>query len=618
MKATFSPRRLLLAAAVSSALPAFATPRIDEEVVVTATRTPVAAAQSLSRVELIDREEIRAAEPMDFVDLLRRTPGVDFARNGGPGSNASLYLRGTGSGHTLFLVDGLRLGSATLGSTSFQFLNPDQIERVEVVKGPLSALYGSDALGGVVQLFTRDGTGTLGHYLSAATGSHDLAKVAAGTSGRRDGWHWGLHGSFLDSRGIDNQVNDAGRNADNDGYRNRAVNAAVGHRFAQGAHVAARVWHSDNRNEYDDAFDADAEPYGDTELSAASLEGRLPVGERLTSRLLLGVVEDDSTNRERISGTRTGTFRTERRQLAWQNDLRLAAGHLLTLGLDWWEDEVDSTTRYATPEGRVVDARDTEAVYAQYQGEVGPFSLVAGLRRDDHQGVGDRTTGRIALGVDLDARHRLTAGYAEGFKAPSFNDLYWPAGPFSAGNPNLRPETSQAVEVGLEGDYEIFGWTADAFQIEIDDLIQWAAGPDFVWRPYNVAEARIRGVELGGWAELHGWHLAASYTHQEPEDRETGNRLPNRAEKTLLLSAQRAIADWTFSTYLRAQGNRYSNAANTRKVGNHAIVGVGLARRFGEWEVRLRVDNLLDQEYRLIEGYRQEGRVWQLGLTWDL
>lgn len=592
---------------------------LREEILVTATRTPVSVAETLSSATAIPRDEIEALQPTDLVDVLRVAPGLDISRSGGPGSAASLYTRGTGSGHTLFLVDGQRVGSATLGSTSFQFLNPEQIERIEVVRGSHSALYGSDAIGGVVQVFTRDGSGAGADYVRTSAGSNDLYELAAGTNGRAGNWHYGVNLSYLDTEGIDHLTADDGFNGDDDGYRNESANASLGYRFANGATLQLRWLESDNRNEYDNAFDPMARPYTDTRIRNANLRGRLPVTDSWSSTLSLGVAREDSNNYDGATGLGTGAFRTEREQLFWQNDVTLADEHLVTVAYDYYEDRVESTSSYTDAAGNPVDSRDNQAVLAEYQGDLGRFDVVLGARQDDNEEYGEHTTGNAAVGVAIDADHRIVASWSEGFKAPTFNDLYWPAGPFTAGNPDLAPEESENYEIGVRGEYDRWRWELTGFRNDVANLINWTPGDDFVLRPYNVNDAEITGAELVAAAEVAGWSIDASYTYVEARDDSTDHLIENRARSNLVINAVRPVGDWDLGVTLKAQDGRYTDAANTDALGGYATVDARAAYAITDGlEASVKLENALDKDYQLNEGYNQQGRTWRLNLRYTL
>ncbi len=615
MNFSFPYGRTLLAitlAAYAAALPAIASD-IDEEIVLTATRTIVPLADAMASVSVISRDDLNAQKPVDLVDVFRQTPSLDISRSGGYGSSTSLFTRGTASDHTLILVDGQRVSSATLGSTNFQFVNPDQIERIEVVRGAFSSLYGSEAIGGVIQVFTRDGSGNSGSYLSTARGTDNLSKMAVGTSGNAGGWRYGVHASYLETDGIDSLEVDSGFNRDRDGYRNKSLNTSVGYRFGNGADIALRFIESNSRKEYDSASNPAARPYGDSLLQNVNLSGSLPVTDFWSSKLSIGQSTDDSDNYDAATGLNTGNFRTQREQLFWQNDLTLTEGHVLTLGYDYYEDAVEGSKAYQET------SRDNSALLAQYQASWSVVDLILGLREDDNEEFGVHTTGNVAFGLKLGERHKVIASWSEGFKAPTFNDLYWPVGSFSAGNPDLKPEQSENAEISLRGDYQTWYWSLAYFENTVENLINWAPGPDFVWRPYNVSDAEIQGAELIAGTTIIGWQVDASVSYVEPRDADTDNILIKRSRSNLTLNADRDFGNWQMGFSVKSQSRRFTDSANTDSIGGYTTFGVRLGYRLtGDLEASLKADNLFDKDYRLNKGYNHEGRSWQLGLTYQL
>ena len=592
----------------------------DEEVVVTATRTPLALNDALSAVTAIDRTELNALQPLDLVDVFSHTPSLDISRSGGPGSATSLYTRGTASGHTLILVDGQRVSSATLGSTNIQFLNPDQFERVEIVRGAGASLYGSEAIGGVIQVFTRDGSGEPDTYINTAIGSNHLHKVALGSSSSNGNWRYGVHASYLETDGIDNLVDDRGNNADRDGYRNRSINASLGYRFDNGVDIALRYLDANTRNEYDSAYSPSDRPYSDSRLQNLNLQVNVPVTRFWHSKLSVGQSIDDGRDYEATAGIRTGDFRTKRQQFFWQNDITLADGHVLTLGYDYYDDEVDSASSYyVDAAGNHVSARDNSALFAQYQGQWSQFDVVLGLREDDNEEFGKQTTGNAALGYNIDANHKVVASWSEGFKAPTFNDLYWPADPYTAGNPDLEPESSENSELSLRGNYARWGWSLAYFENDVDNLIDWAPGTDFVFRPYNVSTAEIRGGELTLNATVADWQLDAAYTYLEPRDGDTDTLLVNRSRNNLVLNASRAIGQLQLAFSAKVQSKRYTDTANTSSLGGYATFDLRLGYQVTDkLETTFKLENLFDRDYQLNDGYNQDARNWQVGLTYRL
>ncbi len=591
----------------------------QETVLVTATRTPVPVMQSLASATVISRDKIELLQPSDLVNLLQRTPSLDVSRSGGPGSATNVYTRGTGGDHTLILVDGQRVNSATQGGVSFENLNPEQIERIEVVRGSRSSLYGSDAIGGVIQIFTRDGRTNPSTWISTGIGSHHLQEYAAGTSGRQDGFFYSGNLSYLETEGIDNLTVDTGFNKDDDAYRNQSANASLGYEFANGADLQLRLLDSNGYSEYDSASAPTTQPYSKAHLQNTNLQSSLPVTDKWKTQLSVGQAVTDSKNYNKISDKRTSNFRTERDQIFWQNDVTVAEGQVLTLAYDYYDDEVDSSSRYVNTSGVPVKTRDNHARLALYQGDFSGFDITGGVREDDNEEFGTHTTSNVGVGIELGSLYKVIASWAEGFKSPTFNDLYWPTTASAAGNPDLVPEQSENVELTLRAIYDSWHWDLTWFQNDVDNLINWAQGPDRIYRPYNVSTVEIEGGEFIAGTEWNGLLVDASYTYVEARDSETDKYLPTRARSNFVMSIDQPLGDWMLGVSLKAQDKRYINTANSGYVAGYATADLRAQYKVTpNLKLNFIYNNIFDKDYQLNNGYNQDDLNWKIKMTYTL
>lgn len=575
---------------------------LDEQVV-TATRTARTVEQSLAAVSVIDREEIERSQARSVPDLLRRLPGVSLVNNGGPGKATSVYLRGTESDHVLVLIDGVKVGSVTSGGTAFQDLPVELIERIEVVRGPRSSLYGSEAIGGVIQIFTRQGGATDGikPFFSAGYGTHDTYEGSAGLAGRYGAGWFNLAVSGADTDGIEAKSSTAsGYEDDDDGYRNHAASLRAGYRFANGLELDGNLLQVRGHNDYDSLFGTSGtDAYADIEQNVIGGRARFAPLEPWQVTLQAGRSEDKSDAYQ--DGEFNNRFDSRRDTFSWQNDVVLATGHTLTLGADYQRDEVNGTETYD------VDNRDNKGYFVQYLGQAGRHDWQLAVRRDDNEQFGQHDTGSAAYGYALTDALRATLSYGTAFKAPTFNELYYPG----YGNPELDAETSRSLEVGLAGQHGWGDWSVNAFRTVVDDLIAYDAS---IFGPNNVDEARIHGVELGAASEWLGWAWSANYTWMEPENesdgRNDGNELARRAKQLFNLAVDRAFGDFSVGATLHAEDQRYDDLANTRELSGYALVDLrGEYRLTPEWRLQTRVANLLDADYQTATGFNQPGQA---------
>lgn len=574
-----------------------------ETVTVTATRTERSVEESLASVTVIGRDEIERRQAQSVQEVLRGVPGLSIANNGGLGKSTSVFLRGTESGHVLVLIDGVRAGSATTGITAFQDIPIDQIERIEIVRGPRSSLYGSEAIGGVIQIFTRKGGEGFKPYLSFGAGSHSMYKATGGVSGGNDRAWYSLNGSRLETRGFNAcagrpfSLGGGGcftRQPDDDGYRNTSGSARAGYRFDNGLEIEGNLLHAEGENEFDGNLQ------NRSTFVQQMVGGRLKYSpfEFWTTSLRAGRTLDESDNfRDRRFSS---TFDTQRVNVTWQNDFALAEGHLLTLGLDYYNDQVDSTTDYA------VDSRDDKAGFAQYQLTLGGFDAVLGTRVDDNEQFGVYPTGNVALGYGFDNGIRLSASWGKAFKAPTFNELYFPG----FGNPMLEPETSESWEVGISGQHWDVAWALNGYHTEIDDMIATVCGQVSCFAE-NLDRARILGLEAQASTRLWGFDIAANLSLIDPENlsegANNGNRLPRRAQTMFRFDVDRSVGPVRVGTTVYGEGRRFDDVANTQRLAGYVTVdlraSVDLYRGLS---LEGRVANLLNKQYQTARFFYQD------------
>ena len=587
-----------------------------DSIVVTATRTAQTQDETLASVSVVERGDIERLQPASMPDLLRGLPGVSIANSGGPGKQASLFLRGTESDHVLVVIDGVRVGSATAGITALQDIPVEQIERIELVRGPFSSLYGSEAIGGVLQVFTRRPKGSFAPQASVSLGSDGFHRESLGFSGRGEhGWgslvlaHEETDG-FDSCRGFGAPlfVGCFADEPDRDGYRNDSATLRGGVSIGDALELEAHALAVDARVDFDGFYNGSLNRqrvYGTRVAYAASdaitLNARVSRSDDLTDNFSNDVF---MTN-----------FDTRRDQASLQADVEAGPG-LLTMGYDWLRDRVDSTEAFA------VESRVRRALFGQWQQGFGKHALQASLRRDDDDQFGGQTTGSALWGLEVTDALRLTASYGTAFKAPTFNDLYYP---FS-GNPDLQPETSRSFELGLRGELANGDWRVNAFQTDVDDLIVFDSGFITPGTPFgaprNIEQARIRGVELSGNTTLAGWTLAGSASWIDARNETSGvfegNDLPRRAPRTARIDLDRSFDAASLGATVAGASGRYDNAANSTRMGGYGTTDLRFGYRFTPaWQLQFALRNVFDKRYETVAYYNQSGREWQATLRYS-
>lgn len=583
--------------------------------IVTASRTQQTSTEVLASASVIEREDIDRLQPDDVTALLNKIPGAIVTRSGGPGSQSSLFLRGTNNEHTLVLLDGQRIASATLGSTSFQFLDPEQIERIEVVRGPRSSLYGSDAIGGVVQIFTRSIDSLPTAYVSAGYGSHDSYRSSAGGGGQFGNLRISGGASHFFTDGFSNLEDHRGSNGDNDAYRNNSFNGKIGYDFEGGAKLDLIHFYTQVENEYDSVYSPMVNPYSDSWIQNTSLVFQatpLPFWKTTAS---IGHSVDDSDDFNSSGSGSHSHFRTARNSASWQNDFALDKTQVVTAGVDYYKENINSSTVYTDSNGNEIDDRDVTGYFAQYLLSQSIFDLQIGARSDHIERVGTETTGNLAIGFNLPAQHRLIFSAGKAFRAPTVNDLYWPINIYEYGNPNLKPEKSKNYEVELRGDYKPLRWALSAYQNKVENLIQWAqdpASPNFAYTPSNVANVKIRGADFTVSTDIQQWFISGRFSYVDPRDEDTDLVLQERNRRTFGLDADRQFGKWGVGANWLLQDSRYADAANTHKLGGFGAVDLHASYEpTPSWKIALRLNNIFDKEYAT------QSTSWQDAVTFD-
>ncbi len=560
-------------------------------VVVTATRTEIPADRVLASVDVISREELSRQPAADLGELLRTRAGVEVARLGGPGQQTSLFLRGAESNHVLVLVDGVRINPGTIGSAAIQNIAPELIERVEIVKGPRSTLYGSDALGGVINVILRRSAAS-GASVQAGAGSYDTrsASLDAGIGGARSDASLGL--SWLDSAGFPTRSGDA----TDRGYRNLSLTAAARTELA-GVELGLRAWHAAGTSEYSDFFVTPVDQ--DFRNSVVALTAGFAPMDSWSSRFMLAHALDE------IEQNQAPDFlRTRRWQFDWQNDITLSGTQQLTAGVILQHEEAAAES-FGLPYSAAIR---TQQFYVQDQLSFGAHRLLLAGGYTDHETFGGHLTWNAEAGFAVGDATTLTLAAGSAFRAPDATDLYG-----FGGNAALDPESSTSYEASLRrdsaGGHHL---SLTLFRNEINDLIQFVVTDfnTFEGENRNVDRARIDGLEAAWRYEGDRWAARVCATLQDPRDRITDARLLRRARENATFGLLRRLGAHEIGVDLLYAGDR-KDFGFPSAVTLPAYWLANLSARVAvnpRWTLLARMENLLDEDYELARGYNTMGR----------
>ncbi|GAB3188098.1 TonB-dependent vitamin B12 receptor [Hydrogenophaga aquatica] len=574
------------------------------ETVVTATRTDTRADILLSDVMVIDAETIERSSGRSLSEVLTRQAGLQMTSNGGLGKQSGLFVRGTETRHVLLLIDGVRFGSATQGSASWDNIPLEMIERIEVLKGPASALYGSDAVGGVVQIFTKRGVTGFQPSAGFSLGSQGYRKIGAGIGGGTPEVLYSLDVTHLHEDGFSSTnpgVSFNRYNPDRDGFDQDSLSASVQWTPAAGWRADARLLHAEGTSRYDGgpgAFDVRSD--SKTQVLGAGLTRKWD--DDVSTRLSWSTSKDLSTDFG--SATKTSAFDTTHTQWGVQSEWRTVLGTWLA-GFERLEEEVESTQAYA------VNQRSTNSWFVGLNGLAGSHVWQVNLRQDRNSQFGRAGTGLVSYGYQLSQHWRVHGAYGTTFKVPSFNTLYW-SSPTFQGNPTTQPERGRNREVGMAYSLGSHEWKMVYYDNRVRGFITLQPAVA------NVPQARMRGWTLSHSSDLGKWSLRNQLDWLDARNVVNGRRLNRRAEQQLTSSLEYRAGTWTWGSSLLLLSDRYDDAANTVRLPGFATLDLYASRQLSsDWRLDFRLNNLADKPYELAKGYNQPGRALYVGVRWQ-
>ena len=561
-----------------------------ETIVVTATRTEILLSDATVPVTVITREDIELSLATDLSELLRFEAGIDIGRNGGPGQTTSIFLRGTESNHTLVLVDGVRINPSTIGGAAIQNIAPEVIERVEIVKGARSALFGTDAIGGVINIITRRADAG---YFEGGVGGGSFASQSGHVSGgnRSANSEFGLNLNWRTTDGYAPRIDsDVTR-----GYDNLSANLYGARRFGVNE-ISVRHWRSEGNVEYLDFFLNPVDQDFENAVTAIGLDTK--VSESGNSKLILSFMQDEITQNQ------TPDFvSSEQLSLDWQYSHGFE-NHTLTGGL-YAVEESAGTSSFGS--GFDQDTA-TRAVFVQDQASLGRHKGFAALRLTHHENFGNHTTWNAEYAVELGEALTVNVGLGHAFRAPDASDRFG-----FGGSPNLKPELADERQMGLryapDGRHSV---ELELYANDIENLIEFDIQ---TFTLQNLAKARIRGAQLGYEFRSDSFVLRADIVRQSADDAITGARLLRRAEETATVSYTHNIGAHRLGLSILASGDR-EDFGGVELAGYVVANMTGQFRLDDKWQLNARIENLADTEYQTASNYRMQERSGFLELKY--
>ena len=588
------------------------------ETVVTATRTESRVDETLADVAVITSAQIEAMAPArSAAELLQRLAGgVQLSSNGGRGATQSVFLRGAASTQTLLLIDGVRYGSATSAAPVLENLPLELIDRIEVVKGPASALYGSEAIGGVIQVFTKRGTDAGKPFVgnaSVTVGENGYKSGSAGLRGAQGGFDYQIGVNRLVDHGFSATNPKAGLytyNPDRDGFDQTSVNLGLGFAFNKDWRVDTQFLQSEGRTYTDSGLGSN--PYADLKSQVANIKLTGKLLPNWTSKVSLGQSKDQQKN----GGSPFGDshFNTTQTEYKWDNEIGTAVGTVLA-GVERLEQKVDVSSDYAQTR------RNINAVFVGLNGSAGAHSWQANLRRDDNSQFGGMTTYGLSYGYELIKGLRAYASHGKSMRAPSFNDLYYISayGPQYNGNPNLKSEEGKNNEIGLQWSQGIHRAKLLHFDNRITNLI--AVGTTGMTNLEGTT--RLKGWSLQYGVDVAGWGVSANYDYLDAKQA-NGQPVTRRARNQFALNVDKRLGAWKLGGSLLHVSGRKDldyNAYPYALVNLPAYTTLDVYAEYRinpEWALQARVANLGNKHYETAYGFNQLGRVAYLTLKWAM
>jgi len=568
-------------------------------IVVTGTKTEVPQARSAVPVQVITSEQIRNSVATDAADLIELFSNVDLARNGAYGKTTSIFIRGAESNHTLVLIDGVKMNAGTIGLAALQNISPDIIERIEIVKGPRSSLYGSDAIGGVVNIITRKKIDGAQLNLVAGVGEDNTTKTGASALYGNDTLSTGITVEQFDTDGI--SVTDA---SDEDhGYDNQTINAFFDFQAGR-SDFRFSYWEAQGNTEYYAFDDLDQ----DFKNSVASAVWDYALNGNISSNLRISTMTDDIDQNQANFLDDFDSADTDRDEVEWKLDYQTDSSMIYSFGALYAEEDVDALS-FGT---RIDENTYINAAYVMLQNQTEVSSYAVVLRETDHEDFGSHTTWNIDYRYWVSEGTNFYVGAGEAFRAPDTSDRFG-----FIGNPDLDPETSETIEFGIEHrltQNHILSITY--FENRIDDLIEPNAD---LTQMENIEKAKITGIEANLQGQRERWRYGVSVLAQDPENEETDETLSRRAKSRINAQLSYHQDRWQAGGDVTRVGKRDDSSFNSTELESYEIANIFTRYNFTQsLNLSAKIENLFDKNYETAAGFNTKGRTAYMELSYTL
>ena len=604
------------------------------DVFVTATRTPIPKKNVIADVTIITSEEIERAGSSSLPELLQRQPGIEISNLGGAGKVSTLSIRGTGSTHSIVLIDGMRVGAATSGFSAIEHIPLSQIEKIEILRGPASSLYGQDAIGGVIQIFTKKGMDGFKPYVGIGYGSYNTLNFQSGVRGGNNQTTYAINFSAINTDGFSAFVPNSNKSAneanlDKDGYKNYSLSSSLNHKINQDYEIDFQYYLSKGRNKFDNRY-ADYSPGVDyknetkQELYAVNLKGQ--INKVWQSSIKIGESTDKYLDKQKYNSTismddpsLSDLYKTTQDQLSWQNNITLSKGSL-TLLYDFLKQRIKTTDLYEKTQ------RINNGFMVGYGLIEDKHNFQTNLRKDFNSAYEDAVTGNIGYAYSINSKWTIASSYGTAFVSPSFNYLYALADPYALGNPNLKPERSKNIEVSMRYKDDNCSLNLTFFQNKINDFIIYTPPDDPGSRTssQNLNKAEIKGLTISGDQFFGHLQIKGSITAQSAKNEDTDKYLPRRATALGNLNLNYYIGYWNVGIEETFSDQRFDDKENTVKLSGYALTNIVADYKINDkLKLNLRLNNVFDKDYSLAaEGtsgfkYQTPGRSLFTNLRYD-